>query len=304
MSVGGGPTVPGGTPTMPPKVVAKPAPPSVAPKPTLTSPSPEAAPGMIPLPNYADPKSRDQYAQNFYNKYPQLGHGNGDIPLRVNESPEYGSGTSKQMAIDAAKKAGVDPAILYSSAMVEGMSGLYKDKDGNIETGAHVNDKYPVSGYANFGLDTFGDKFKDLVAKGYLPKDFAQNFSPSKETNEKGQSVNSANFKDVNSALQAKAAMLKQTYDDIDSYAKQRKITLSPKARDFFALADYNGGEGTGHQMLNDYYNNGQLEGDKFLQARPTSGKGLKADSYKDVYNNVIQRVAGAYGLKEQKLFD
>jgi len=262
---------------------------------------------MIPLPNYADPKSRGQFTQNYYNQYPKIGHGNGDTPLRVNEIPEtdFDTETPKQMATEAGKKLGIDPALLYSSAMYEGMSGLWKDKDGNIDLSG--DPKFPVSGYQNFGLDTFSDAFPGLVKKGYLSPDFQQNFNkrviPALEGDNK-TAVNSADFKDAKSAMMAKAAMIKDNYDDIDSYAKQRKITLSPKARDFFALVDYNGGSGTGHQMLNDYYNNGYLEGDKFLNARPTSGKGLKADSYKTVYNNIQQRVEMARGLHEQKLFD
>jgi hypothetical protein len=208
------------------------------------------------------------------------------------------------MATDAASKLGIDPALLYTSAMNEGMSGLWGDKDGNIVTSG--NDKFPVSGYNSFGLDNFSDAYPALVKKGYLPADFQNNFSkrviPPQEGDNK-TAVNSADFKDTKSALMAKAAMMKMEYDDIDSYAKQRKITLSPKARDFFALVDYNGGEGTGHSMLNDYYNNGYLEGDKFLQNRPTTGKGLKADSYKTVYNNILQRISMRDALKEQQLF-
>lgn len=264
-------------------------------------------PARIPLPDYNDPKSRGAFAQSFYNQYPQVGHGAGDTPLRINEKPEYGEDTPKNMAIAASKKLGLSPAIVYSGAMDEGMSGLWKDKDGYIKTGEHTSDKFPVSGYANFGLDTFSDKFPDLVKKGYLSKDFAQNFEKSVEAARKGDNktpVNSANFNTVGAALQAHAAMLKYHYDDVDSYAKARGIKLSPKARDFFTQAEYNSGEGTGHSMLNDYSNNGLLEGDKFMNERPTSGRGLKANSYKDVYDTARRRVVMAKGLTEQKLLD
>jgi hypothetical protein len=270
MSVGGGPTVvtppsggPGGGPT-------KLAPPT----PNLpTAGGAPVGPAMIPRPDYNDPKSRLIFAQNWTKQYGPLMQGRGDTPLRVNEKPDTGSDTSKNLAVKYFGKLGIDPALGYASAMEEGMSGMYPDKNHQVDDSGDA--KFPVSGYNSFGLDTFSDAFPALVKKGYLSPDFQKNFSklsiPAREGDNKVP-VNTANFKDVDSALQAKAAMMKMEYDDIDSYAKQRKITLSPKARDFFALADYNGGEGTGHQMINDYYNNGQLEGDKFLQARPTNG--------------------------------
>lgn len=303
---GGGPTKP-----PPPKPVVTGTPVT---KPTTTTPTPApTTPPLIQRPDYNDPKSRLTFAQNWTKQYGPLMQGRGDTPLRVNETPDTGSDTSKNMAVKYFGKMGIDPALGYASSMEEGMSGMYADKNNKVDFSG--DEKFPVGGYHSFGLDTFGGKFPDLVKKGYLPADFAQNFSKTSELNEKKEKIASANFKDVDSALQAKAAMLKSTYDDIDSYAKQRKITLSPKARDFFALADYNGGEGTGHQMLNDYYNSGNLEGDKFLQARPTSGSGLKATSYgptfdaagkqKDegIYDHIMRRIKMADALKEQKLF-
>jgi hypothetical protein len=261
-------------------------------------------PTKIPLPNYADPASRLKYAQNYYNQYPQVGHGYGDTPLRVNEKPEYGEDTPKNMVTPIARKLGLNPALVYAGAMDEGMSGFWKDKDGNISTSEIMSGDYPVSGYANFGLDTFADKYPTLVKKGYLTPDFAQQFQKSPHTNELNEKVNSADFKTVGGALQAHAAMLKYHYDDVDSYAKARGIKLSPQARDFFTQAEYNGGEGTGHSMLNDYYNNGLLEGDKFMKDRPTSGRGLKENSYKGVYDTARRRVVMARGLTEQKLLD
>jgi hypothetical protein len=286
--------------------------PIVAPAPTAVAPLPinKAAmgtprdPNLIPLPNYNDPASRNNFARQWTQTYGPSMEGRGDTPLRVNEVPSFANDTSKNLAVKYFGKQGIDPALGYASSMEEGMSGIYKGghKGGIIDHSE--NPQYPVDGYKNFGLDTFGGDAKDLIKKGYLPSDFSKNFVPVTRYNEKGDQVISANFKDANSALQAKAAMLKSTYDDIDSYAQQRKITLSPKARDFFALADYNGGPGVGHQMLNDYHNNGYLKDDKFLQQRPTSGAGLKASSYQDIYQNVSRRLLMANALHEQKLFD
>jgi len=294
--------------------ISAPAPNMVAPLPINKSALPTPNPRLIPTPNYADPAARNQYLQNWQKLYGPL-EGRGDTVLKVNEIPRAGSDTAKNLSTKAAKQYGIDPALLYSSAMEEGMSGLFKNQSGDKDTHGrkpgepgyqdYWNDKdFPINGGQSFGFQTFSERFPDLVRKGYLTPDFAKNFRGSKASAADPDPLHDANnFKTTDAALQAKAAMLKYHYDDIDSYAKQRGITLSPKARDFFALAEYNGGEGTGHQMLNDYYNNGQLEVDKFLQARPTSGRGLKADSYKAVYDHIIRRIKMSQALREQQLF-
>src|ERR1700739_4331280 len=171
--------------------------PLVAIKPTTGAPNNPNAPilpARIPLPYYTNPDSRNKYALNFYKQYPQIGHGAGDTPLRVNEIPEYGEDTPKNMSIAAAKKLGLSSALVYAGAMDEGMSGYWKDKQGNISTGEHTTDDYPVSGYANFGLDTFSDKFPELVKRGYLSKDFAQNFQKSVEAAREGDNQGAVNY--------------------------------------------------------------------------------------------------------------
>ena len=285
-----------------------------APMPSTVAPLPInksllAKPNIIPAPNYNDAVSRQNYLKQWQSKYGSL-EGRGDTVLKVNEVPRAASGNAKDISKKAAEKYGIDPALLYSSAMEEGMSGLFKDKSG-IDTKHRkptdfgyqdfYGDKdYPVNGDWSFGINTFSDRFPDLVKAGYLDKDFAKNFRGSGYSGE----YNKNDFKTADAALQAKAAMLKYHYDDVDSYAAHRGIKLSPKARDFFALAEYNGGEGTGHQMMNDYHVNGHLEGDKFMEARPTTGKGLKPESYKTVYDNVKRRLKMREGLKAEQLFD
>jgi hypothetical protein len=289
--------------------ISAPAPTTVKPIPLTVPTKPPVNPNLIPQPNYNDPASRANYLKQWSGLYGNL-EGRGDTVLKVNDVPRAGSSTAKNISTKAASQYGVDPALLYSSAMEEGLSGLFKDRGTGLDTkhrkpgdfgyqDFYSDKEYPVAGKESLGLNTFADRFPDLVKGGYLPKDFSKNFRQTEGA--PGEMKN--NFKNVESAMQAKAAMLKYHYDDIDSYAAHRGIKLSPKARDFFALAEYNGGEGTGHSMLNDYYNNGQLEGDKFLQQRPTSGKGLKDTSYKDVYDHVNRRVKMASALKEQSLF-
>lgn len=300
-----------------------------APAPTMARPIPITAPtkppinpNLIPQPNYNDPVSRANYLKQWTGLYGNL-EGRGDTVLKVNDVPRAGSGTAKNISTKAASQYGLDPALLYSSAMEEGLSGLFKDRGTGLDTKHRkpgdfgyqdfYSDKdYPVSGKESLGLNTFADRFPDLVKGGYLPKDFSKNF----RSTEGGPGELKNNFKNVDSAMQAKAAMLKYHYDDVDSYAAHRGIKLSSKARDFFALAEFNGGEGSGHQMLNDYHNNGLLEGDKFLEKRPTTGKGLKASSYgpilndkgvqtdEGLYAHVARRLKMRDNLKEQQLFE
>lgn len=203
--------------------------------------------------------------------------GRGDTVLNVNEIPRAGTTTAKNMSQRLGQKYGVDPSLLYTSAMEEGMSALFKNKITGIDTKGRKpsdpnymemgwNKDYSVK-HESLGLNTFNERYPELVQGGYLPKDFKKNFS-------------NEGFRSVESAMEAKAALMKFHYDDIDKYARQNGIALSPKARDFFALADYSGGEGMGHKMLSDYSRNGYLENDKFLQNRPVSGTGLSAASY------------------------
>ena len=249
----------------------------------------------IPLPNYEDAKSRGKYAEDFYKKYPGIDHGRGDTPLRVNETPEGGSDTSKNLATKTAAKFGLDPALLYASSMEEGMSGLFPDKKGMVDKSKDKD--YPVDGFHNFGLDNFSDKFPELVKKGYLSKDFANQFKKMETTNEQDKKVNSANFKTTDAALEAKAAYIKSNYDEVEEMAKTDKIDLSPKAKDFFALVNYNGGSGTAHKMLEYYKGKGLLKDDKFLDKKPEEGLKLAP-----AWENVKKRLVMQDALKKENL--
>jgi hypothetical protein len=255
----------------------------------------------IPLPNYSDPKSRIKYAQEWTKKYGPLMQGRGDTPLRVNEQPFKGSGSSKVLATQAAKKLGLDPALLYASAMEEGMSGGFWDDKKGVSWSKDKD--FPIQGSGQYGLDNFYTRFPEFVQKGYLPQSFESQFKrfvPSDPNITK----NSANFKTVDDALLAKAAFMKSNYDDIDQYAQKKGIKLSPKARDFFALINYNAGEGNGRKMLDEYNEAGALKGDAFLKSRPKSGGKLKADSWSVPYENVIRRILMRDALKKEGLFD
>lgn len=272
-------------------------------------PKPSTPPERIPLPDYNNPESRLKYAQMFTQKYGPLMAGRGDTPLRINEIPAWGKGKSRDLAVTASQGLDIDPAVLYSSAMEEGMSGIYphvfkgREKDGLLVQSSSNKD-YPVSGYINFGVDNFADAYPGLVKKGYLPADFQNNFVKSREVNEKNMPVNSANFRNPEAALRAKAAMLRSSRDDVDEYATKKGLKLSPKARDFFSLVNYNAGSGNARQMLEEYNEAGYLKDDSFLKERPAKGGRLKATSWQQPYENVIRRLKMAEALRNEGYFD
>lgn len=264
-------------------------------------PIPTTASARIPLPDYKDKASRLAYAQAFKEKYGPLMAGRGDTALRINEVPGWGSTTAKNMSINAAKKFGFDPALFYSSAMEEGMSGLFKNEKGLAN---YSGDKdFPTEGSYGFGLDQFVPLFPELVKKGYLPPEFKDKFKPVK-FDDPTLTQNSANYKSPDDALMAKAAFMKYNQDEVDDYAKSMGITLSPKAKEFFTLINYNAGSGNGRKMLQDYNRAGALKDDAFLKNRPTSGPGLKASSWEEPYTNVIRRFKMADALRNEGYFD
>lgn len=282
--------------------VDAPAPSKVAPLPITGAPAPPVNANLIPRPDYNNPASRTAFLQNWQKKYGSL-EGRGDTVLKVNETPRGASDTAKNITTKIAKQYGLDPALLYSSSMEEGMSGLFKDKSG-LDTKHRKpgdfgyqddfgNKEFPINGNQSFGLPDFYNRFPELVKGGYLPKEFASRFKGGDAEN---------NFKTTDDALKAKAALMKYTYDDVDKYATKAGITLSPKAKDFFALAEFNAGEGGFHKLLKEYQSKGLLQNDQFLKENPH--KGEKIPENQDIYAHVIRRLKMRDNLKEQQLFN
>lgn len=185
------------------------------------------------------------------------------------------------------KQYNIPPELLFSSLNEEGVRNLAK---GDEYSG---DDKYPVSGYVHFGLDTFGDAYPDLVKKGYLPADM--DFKPTLGSNEKNQKVHTADFKDVGDAVQASAAMMKNISDNVDSYAQKKGYNLSPESKNFFMLAGFNGGLGNAQKMLDSYAQKGILQNDAYLKQRPSS--------YAGIYDNTMRRIVPARAYTDDGLF-
>lgn len=262
--------------------------------------------GMIPYPDYKDQKSRNQYLQNWQKKYGDL-QGEGDTVLKVDETPRGANESIKNVVTKAAKEYDIDPALLYSSFMKEGGSGLFKNNDGTDTRhrkpgefgyqGFYGDKEYPINGNESFGVPDFAKRFPDLVEKGYLNKDFASKFRGTKNAGEYSEN----DFKSVPDGMKAKAALMKMSYDEVDKYAKDNGITLTKNAKDFFALADFNSGANF-KKILKRYNEEGLLKDDKFLKEHPH--KNEKIDPKDDVWAHVAPRIKMALALKEQGHFE
>lgn len=215
------------------------------------------------------------------------------------------SGTRvRDTILNAAKIGNVDPSLLYTSAMEEGLGYAINRPDDvseNYERWARKNSslsqQFPVDGFYNYGLDTFGVNYENLSKKGYLPKDFDKRFTAFDATNEKGQKVKSAAFASDQDALIAKAAMIRDTQDQLNTYTTNKKLNLSQRQRDFFTLAGYNGGIGNMQKMIESYNKKGYLKDDKFLDAN------FKPASYGDIYTNVQRRLQNRDVLNNEGFF-
>jgi hypothetical protein len=281
----------------------------------------------IPLPDYNNPKSRLDYATAFRNKYGKdVLKGYGDIPLRVNEKPIYGTRTSKEAAIQEATALGLNPALFYASAMIEGQSGIYagssKTADGQPAWTGYTGDKdYPISGVWGFGLDSFQDYYPELKKKGYLPKDFDSQWknyefegAPEGSTSPSGEE--STMFKTTDAGIKAKAAMMRAFYDESDAYAKKKGYNLTPEQRDYFALAHFNSGA-HGYEMMDAYNKAGILKNNDFINSGSIpnvnvpfmfKGKQMSAGAsqklHQQIYGNISPRIAAARGLQAEGLFE
>ena len=267
---------------------------------------PKGEENLIPYPDYNDQKSRNQYLEKWQKKYGPL-YAQGDTVLKVNEVPRGASDTIKNISVKAAKEYGLDPALLYSSMMREGGAGLFKNKDGTDTRhrkpgeygyqGFYGDKEFPINGNESFGVPDFAKRFPDLVKGGYLPKSFESKFRGTKNAGEYSEN----DFKSVEDGMKAKAALMKQSYDEVDKYAKQEGITLSKNAKDFFALADFNSGANF-KKILKRYNDEGLLKDDKFLKEHPHKNEVI--DPKDDVWAHVAPRLRMASALKEQKHFD
>lgn len=260
---------------------------------------------ILPHPNSNDPKSVSSYLNTIAarpeNKFLR---GEGDYRqtylLDVNKVPKHGTITFKDSATKEAKKLGLDPSLLYSSTMEEGASGLIPNKKGQYHLGFDpLPDGYHVDGMYNYGLDNFHDNFKEMVKRGYLPKNF--DYKPNPTKNEQGQPVVSGFFKNAEDAMKAKAAYVRMEQDNLEDWAKKEKVEdqLSSKAKQFFTLIAFNGGPGRAHTLIKYYKDKGLLKDDKFLSVKPD-----KEHDPGGAFGHILPRMQMADLLKKEKYFE
>ena len=164
----------------------------------------------------------------------------------------------KDVVLSAAKRGNINPSFLLSSAWQEGFNKAVISPDDVSESYAAAVKKdksleeFPVDGFFNYGLDTFGDNYSKL--KKYLPEGFDKSFKTYQTTNEKNEKITTAAFRNNEDALVAKAAYLNSMRDDVIGYAKQKGLnTLDERTSDYFTLASYNGGLGNAKKIIDQY---------------------------------------------------
>lgn len=196
--------------------------------------------------------------------------------------------------LNVARKQGVNPKLLFGNAAEEGVfKALHGDQVLNYA--GTPDQKYKFNGMALLGLDTFSERKDEL--KKYLPADF--DFIESEATNNKGEVKKSALFKSPTDALTAMTAFLKSNQDEVKGAAKQKGLTLSPEANDFFTMAAYNGGIGNAQKMMDYYQSKGLLKDNKFLKEDD-----LANDKYGGIYQNVRRRVDAVNALEGEGKLD
>lgn len=220
----------------------------------------------------------------------------------INYSPTYGNPnntTFKDTFTKLGQQYGFSPQLLFANANEEGLRDIIKQQ------GWSGNKDYQIPGAEYFGMDYFGGDYQNLVNGGLLPADFKQNFTPRTYTlpaSEGGGQRPSADFKTFDSALTAQAAMLANRRQGVDKQAEKLGITLTPEARDFFTLVNYNASTNTMPQMMSDYSKAGYLDNNSFLKERPVVGKNgvkLSDKSYADVYDHTMRRMVPAQAWGE-----
>jgi len=174
----------------------------------------------------------------------------------------------------ASQRTGVPVDFLAANAFQEGMFDAIRNP-----TSEYASENYPVSGFASYGMDTFGSSADKLRKKGYIPSDF--DYEDAFPENEKGEEVNSANFKTNEDALVAKAAYLKDFRDSVVDYSNKKKLKLEPKTEQYLTMAAYNGGMGNAMKMI-DELSKGVSQKD-FVEKGLTSRKG--------VHKNIVPRM-------------
>lgn len=214
--------------------------------------------------------------------------------------------TARQAVYDASKQTGIDPGLLYTSSMEEGMKLALNGQD-TFERREGYNQfrksnpkgaqEFPIDGGYFYGLNTFGDKYGKVIKPSSLPRGFK--YAPYEQKDAQGNTLyTSAAFRSHDDAIAAKAAMMKQVESAMTARLQKNGLNLSPEARKFFDMVGYNMGEDKTIDMIKSYQEKGYLKDDKFLDPN------FQPASWKEPYTNVQRRYQNYKILNEQGYFN
>lgn len=117
-------------------------------------------------------------------------------------------------------------------------------------------DQYPsdgTSGFSDYGLDTFGAEFDNIVARGYIPLAFHTRFEVTERRNEKGRTVSSADFRTKADAFEAFIATLAHRQYLFLEDLRKKGISREDIGEDivlFFTYKYFNGGPDSAEGLL------------------------------------------------------
>lgn len=201
------------------------------------------------------------------------------INRMLNKKLPFDNKTPIEILKSVSSKSGVNMPFLAGNAFQEGMNKMINEYGGKTteqvfdeDEFSRLDDQFPVDGFKYYGLDTFGTVAPELIKKGYLDKDFQ--YRESSATNEKKGNVVSANFRNNEEALTAKAAFIRHVQDGVREYAAKKNLKLEPKTIDYLTMTGYNGGLGNAKMMMNELAT-GKFNQKDFVEQGQTSRKGV-----------------------------
>jgi hypothetical protein len=202
-------------------------------------------------------------------------------------------GNEVAAAVNAASSATggrVPPAWLYTIAMGEGLN-LYLEGGPPSKQGA-----FSLDGFYYLGTDTFSTRAAALAKEGYLPKNFTlgKDYVTVAHTNEHGDTVQSASFKDLTTGLTALASMVAESRDRVLADAKKiwPGVTLTEDDIRFWTYLDFNVGSGARRTFM-------EKHDVSWGRSRP----GPERDDQREGRYNSIVRVATARWIEDLGLF-
>ncbi len=124
----------------------------------------------------------------------------------------------------------------------------------------HIFDTYSnhgtvpgLNGFSIGGLDWFGGEYSHIRDAGFLSGDFESKFTVSYTTNEKGESVPTANFNNVDAVFEAFAATMLYRQHRFLKDIQNEGIGQDDISREeilFWTYFYFNGGEGKGRRVI------------------------------------------------------